>query len=61
MKNTIIGLGTGRCGSMSLTNLLSFQGNCLVSHEIGGRPWLPWKRDTKPLQIRKAFNWDVIK
>lgn len=45
MKNMIIGLGTGRCGSMSLANLLSFQSNCLVSHEMGGRPWLPWKKD----------------
>jgi len=45
MKTMIVGLGTGRCGSMSLANLLSFQGNCLVSHEMGGRPWLPWEKD----------------
>jgi hypothetical protein len=42
-KKMIFGLGTGRCGSMSLANLLSYQKDCLISHELGGLPWLTWK------------------
>jgi hypothetical protein len=64
MKKMIIGLGTGRCGSMSLSNLLSFQEDCLVSHEIGGRPWLPWKRDTKLFEnyynLIHSRNYEII-
>lgn len=33
MKNIIIGLGTGRCGTVSLTNLLSLQDSCVANHE----------------------------
>lgn len=42
-KRLIFGLGTGRCGSMSLANLLTYQQDCMVSHELGGAPWLSWK------------------
>jgi hypothetical protein len=41
-RRFIFGLGTGRCGSMTLANLLSLQDDCLVSHEVGGMPYLPW-------------------
>jgi hypothetical protein len=39
----IFGLGTGRCGTHSLTHLLNSQENSNVSHEIGGIPFLPWE------------------
>jgi len=42
-KRLIFGLGTGRCGSMSLANLLTYQSDCLISHELGGAPWLTWE------------------
>lgn len=45
MKNLIIGLGTGRCGTMSLSKLLTAQENCFVTHEMGGRPLLSWNKD----------------
>jgi hypothetical protein len=48
-RRFIFGLGTGRCGSMTLANLLSLQDNCLVSHEVGGVPYLPWNLDEKAI------------
>lgn len=33
MKNIIIGLGTGRCGTVSLTNLFKSQSSCVAEHE----------------------------
>ena len=45
-KKIIFGLGTGRCGTMSLSNLLSYQDDCLISHELGGLPWLTWSPST---------------
>ena len=47
MKTTIIGLGTGRCGTTTLANLLSLQQNCHVSHELGRQDRLPWETDEK--------------
>lgn len=38
----IFGLGTGRCGTHSLAHLLNSQPNTVVTHELGGRPVLPW-------------------
>lgn len=38
-KNIIIGLGTGRCGSVSLTYLLNSQKDFNISHEICPSPW----------------------
>lgn len=35
-KNVIIGLGTGRCGTVSLSKLLNAQKNSYFSHEWGG-------------------------
>lgn len=43
-KKIIFGLGTGRCGTMSLSRLLSYQENSIVSHELGGLPWLSWEK-----------------
>lgn len=66
-KNIIFGLGTGRCGTMSLANLLNFQEDCLMTHELGGLPWLPWEvneRDfqyffTRVLNRKETFVGDV--
>lgn len=44
-KKIIFGLGTGRCGTMSLSHLLSFQKNANITHELGGKPYLPWEKD----------------
>ncbi|NTV94344.1 MAG: hypothetical protein HGA75_02890 [Thiobacillus sp.] len=41
-KRVVIGLGTGRCGSVSLGHLLDAQDGAEVSHE--SRPMLPWQR-----------------
>lgn len=40
-KNVIIGLGTGRCGTVSLTNLLNSQDCCVAEHEsnAGKETW----------------------
>lgn len=48
-RRFIFGLGTGRCGSMTLANMLSLQDSCLVSHEVGGIPYLPWHQDESAL------------
>lgn len=40
-KKVVIGIGTGRCGSVSLGHLLAHQKGAAVSHE--GRPMLPWQ------------------
>lgn len=43
MKKIIFGLGTGRCGTMSLSNLLNFQENANFTHELESSniPWNP--------------------
>lgn len=35
----LIGLGTGRCGTVSLSKLLSMQKDCKVTHEKHMMPW----------------------
>jgi hypothetical protein len=40
-KTLIIGLGTGRCGTYSLTELLNSQLNSDVRHEHNSLPWEP--------------------
>ncbi|MFW6130280.1 MAG: hypothetical protein ACOC56_03775 [Atribacterota bacterium] len=42
-KKLIFGIGSGRCGTKSLAYLLNAQENANISHELGGRPFLPWK------------------
>lgn len=61
LRNLIIGLGTGRCGTVSLSRLLSIQTNLLVTHEYGSLlPWEFSKRaiDQKIFELRK-LNGDV--
>ena len=41
-KKYIFGLGTGRCGTVSLTELFNIQNSSFFSHEMGSRPYLPW-------------------
>src|SRR3989344_5979412 len=41
MKKLIIGIGTGRCGTNTLSHLLGKQKNCMVEHE--SKPILPWE------------------
>ena len=36
----LLGIGTGRCGTLSLADLLSHQPGTRVTHEC--RPTLPW-------------------
>lgn len=43
-KKIIFGLGTGRCGTMSLSYLLNFQNNASFSHEVLSSK-LPWDVD----------------
>jgi len=45
----VIGLGTGRCGTKSLTKLLD-RGHANVTHEC--RPVLPWKVDEGMLDLK---------
>jgi len=63
MKKFIFGLGTGRCGTVSLSTLLDSQPDSLILHE--GRPLdrsakavrlphLPWEPDRKLLQRKLA-------
>lgn len=47
MKKFIFGIGTGRCGTTSLSSLLNGQNNSNVSHEMSGDILLPWKFDEK--------------
>jgi hypothetical protein len=41
---TVIGLGTGRCGTTSLTRLLMAQRGARVMHERAMLPWVPDRR-----------------
>ena len=43
MRRLVIGLGTGRCGTVSLSRLLNAQPDAQVRHEL--RPYLPWAVD----------------
>ncbi len=40
MKKMVIGLGTGRCGTMSLSHLLDKQAGFDVTHETEHLPWV---------------------
>ena len=44
-KTLIIGLGTGRCGSMSLSKLLNLQKESKITHELEQLSRLPWEFD----------------
>lgn len=48
----VIGIGTGRCGTVSLAQLLNAQPRSRVTHEA--EPWLPWRKyDATPSE--RAF------
>ena len=52
----IFGLGTGRCGTKSLADLLDSQAGTSVSHECGGRI-LPWECNEHGLDaVLKTVN-----
>jgi hypothetical protein len=60
-KTAVIGMGTGRCGTTSLVELLNYQGMCRILHEGNNAP-----RDVPPLkkvspQYQKLnwLPWDV--
>ena len=44
-KKLIFGLGSGRCGTHSLSELLNKQKNFYISHELGDKPVLTWRFD----------------
>ena len=47
-KKLIFGLGTGRCGTVSLSELLNIQAGFAVTHE--SEPLLPWEFDKKAIE-----------
>jgi hypothetical protein len=49
----IVGIGSGRCGTLSLARLLSRQPDTVVRHEC--RPVLPWDQARAPHSIRDRF------
>lgn len=62
MKKYILGVGTGRCGTMSLAKLLNGCGGVEVSHELGGEinkdDILPWNFERKfaDLKLNKLLK-----
>jgi hypothetical protein len=60
-KKYVFGLGTGRCGTVSLSNLLNFQQHSNVTHEFGA-PFIPWKVDNQKINmlIENIKNRDCI-
>lgn len=52
-QHIILGLGSGRCGTLSLAHVLNRQPGVQVSHEE--RPRLPWKRLPGEWVIRERF------
>lgn len=50
-KRLVLGLGTGRCGSVSLTTLLRAQEGCYAAHE--SLPLLKWTGENKRLLFHK--------
>jgi len=53
-QRLIFGLGSGRCGTKSLSSLLRSQADSCITHE--GEPFLPWLADPGQLDARmQAF------
>ena len=52
-QHIILGIGSGRCGTLSLAHMLNRQPGVQVSHEE--RPRLPWKRLPGERVIRERF------
>ena len=52
----IIGLGTGRCGTVSLSVLLNQQNDCIASHELLGADTWGQNFDIINSKIKRRFN-----
>lgn len=52
-QSIVLGIGSGRCGSLSLVTVLNQQPGTSVTHEE--RPLLPWKRETGERVICERF------
>ena len=63
-KTVIFGLGTGRCGTTSLSKLLNSQDNSLVGHELF--PILPWNTNKSVFEFKfhqlnhQTHAYDVV-
>lgn len=56
-KKLIFGLGTGRCGTHSLRDLLNGQFDSFITHESGDIPLLPWAVDEQKIkQLLSVIN-----
>lgn len=66
MSRLVIGLGSGRCGTVSLSALLRLQGETFVSHENCPVPWefdehvWEWMMTNKLLSNRHPYDTEVI-
>ncbi len=52
-QRIVLGMGSGRCGTLSLARLLSRQPGVMFSHE--DPPLLPWQREPGDRVIRERF------
>ncbi|MBC7078735.1 MAG: class I SAM-dependent methyltransferase, partial [Synergistales bacterium] len=52
-QRIVLGMGSGRCGTLSLARVLSQQLGVIVSHEEP--PLLPWRREPGDRVIRERF------
>lgn len=52
-QRIVLGIGSGRCGTLSLARVLSRQPGVMVSHE--DPPLLPWERDPDNRVLRERF------
>jgi hypothetical protein len=52
-QSIVFGIGSGRCGTLSLAQVLSRQPGVMVSHE--DPPLLPWDREPGDYVIRQRF------
>lgn len=50
----VIGMGTGRCGTHTLAQLLNSQPNCTATHEAA--PLLPWAHQNRDFVISERFR-----
>src|SRR5690606_35389199 len=56
----ILGIGSGRCGTRSLADVLERQPGCRVTHEE--RPLLAWDADQKGERLRARFaRWRQLR
>src|SRR6185437_11882599 len=52
----ILGIGSGRCGTLSLAHVLAAQPETHATHE--DPPLLPWKRDEdRPVMEQRFVRW----